>query len=597
MSSHLPAEGLDAGGRGPVRSEPLVDRLGPYRLVHQVGEGGMGQVYLALDPTGRAVAVKVLRAHVAYDSQARARLARELDTLSRVRHSRVAAVIDADIHGERPYLVTRYVAGPSLNRVVKTRGPLRGHDLVRLARGLVSAVEAIHAVGVVHRDIKPANVLLEDDGDPVLVDFGIAHVADDIRLTSSGLVMGTPGYLSPELIDGATVTEATDWWGWAATVAFAASGREPFGSGPLDVVLSRVRRGEFDLDGVDPRLQPLLAAALSPRPENRPPARVLVTALERYAVSPPATTVLRVVPHPEEQAPPTELLSAPHTEVVRDGAEVTTAFPSAEAATGDRQRGGHLGAVPPGDGPAVPGSARPPSGAFAGPVPPGSWPEAGGPAESPAGDVGAEDPTPVDPRIGRPARRGTLAALLTALVAAAAVVPVVAFAAALAWSLLSRVTDASLTSLVLRRITHGSRRSDVPRAVLLGPWHLVTGALATVFGLLVPLLVGVATAYSVSLLMATVSGGRPVIGTAPALASGAAAAILMGWWGPGGTSLRRGSRSALRAVTPSPLAAELATGLLVTVAVGAGLWAFVRGGTPLWWPFTPPSTIFGVRIR
>ncbi|HWI33844.1 MAG TPA: serine/threonine-protein kinase, partial [Lapillicoccus sp.] len=260
---------------GPTRERagdtvaPGVDRLGPYRLVSRLGEGGMGVVHLGLDAHGRAVAIKVLRPHVAYDPEARWRLEREVDTLTRICSERVAAVIDSDIAGDRPYLVTRYVAGPSLDDVVTDEGPLSADQLVLLGRGLVEALEAIHAVGVVHRDLKPGNVLLED-GEPVVIDFGIAHIADDVRLTSGGLVMGTPGYLSPEVIGGSPVTQATDWWGWAATLAFAASGRPPFGRGPMDVVLGRVNRGEADLTGVDGRLSPLLAAALSPDPALRP---------------------------------------------------------------------------------------------------------------------------------------------------------------------------------------------------------------------------------------------------------------------------------------------------------------------------------------
>ena len=202
----------------------------------------MGVVHLGLDPHGRAVAIKVLRAHIAYDPDARARLSREVATLSRVRHPLVAEVLDADVDGDQPYVVTRYVPGPTLDAEVRERGPMPAAHLVRLGRGLSSALEAIHAAGVVHRDLKPGNVLLLD-GDPVVIDFGIAHVADDVRLTMTGLVMGTPGYLAPELVEGRPVTEATDWWGWAATLAFAASGRAPFGKGPLEAVLDRVRRG------------------------------------------------------------------------------------------------------------------------------------------------------------------------------------------------------------------------------------------------------------------------------------------------------------------------------------------------------------------
>src|SRR6476619_6259603 len=261
---------------------PEGPRVGPYRLIQQLGEGGMGVVHLALAPNGRAVALKLLRPHVAHDKDARTRLAREANVLGRIRDPRVAAVIDAELDGPRPYLVTRHVPGPPLDAVVKEHGPIRGGDLLSLGRGLAEALDAIHAVEVIHRDLKPGNVLMLD-GDPVLIDFGIAHMADDVRITMTGLVMGTPGYLAPEVVEGAPVTEATDWWGWAATLAFAASGKPPFGRGPMDVVLTRVSKGEADLTGIDPRLAPLLYAALSPEPRQRPDADEVIDALERYA--------------------------------------------------------------------------------------------------------------------------------------------------------------------------------------------------------------------------------------------------------------------------------------------------------------------------
>src|SRR5664279_4785454 len=266
-------------------------RIGPYRLIQPLGEGGMGVVYLALDPKGRAVALKVLREHIAHDREARDRLRREVETLELVRHPRVAAVLDADTEGSRPYIVTRYIPGPALDRVVSENGPLQGEALLRLGRGLWEALKAIHGAGVIHRDLKPANVVLLD-GDPVVIDFGIAHVADDIRLTMTGLVMGTPGYLSPEVVEGAPVTEATEWWGWAATLAFAASGAPPFGRGPMGVVLDRVSRGQADLTGVDQRLVPLLQAALSPVPDDRPHADQIVQALDRYAAATPPTVAM-----------------------------------------------------------------------------------------------------------------------------------------------------------------------------------------------------------------------------------------------------------------------------------------------------------------
>jgi serine/threonine protein kinase len=198
-----------AGGGLPVDPDrPPHERLGRYRLVEEIGEGGMGVVHLALDHRGRAVAIKVLRAHVADDDEARMRLRREVETLSRIRDVRVASVIDADVMAPRPYIVTRYVPGPALDDWVEEHGPLDPDALLRLACGTAAAIRAIHSCGVVHRDIKPGNVLLED-GEPVLIDFGIAHLQDDVRHTMGGLVMGTPGYLSPELVEGASITDAT----------------------------------------------------------------------------------------------------------------------------------------------------------------------------------------------------------------------------------------------------------------------------------------------------------------------------------------------------------------------------------------------------
>src|SRR4051812_49388458 len=174
-------------GGSTAPGEPAL--FGPYRPVHRIGEGGMGVVHLALDEQGRAVALKVLRDHVCADPEARTRLRREVESLRRVRSPHVAEVLDADLDGDRPYLATRFVPGRTLEDHVRAQGPLLVPDVVRVGLVLAEALAAIHGAGVVHRDVKPANVLLLD-GDPVLVDFGIAHLVDETRITLTGLVMG-----------------------------------------------------------------------------------------------------------------------------------------------------------------------------------------------------------------------------------------------------------------------------------------------------------------------------------------------------------------------------------------------------------------------
>ena len=531
-------------------------RIGPYRLIQQLGEGGMGVVHLALDPSGRAVALKLLRAHVAHDRDARTRLAREVQVLRRINDPRVAAVIDADLDGDRPYLVTRYVPGPALDSVVKESGPIRGGELLRLGRGLADALYAIHDADVIHRDLKPGNVLLLD-GDPVLIDFGIAHVADDVRITMTGLVMGTPGYLSPEVVEGAPVTEATDWWGWAATLAYAASGAPPFGRGPMDVVLSRVSRGEADLTGVDPRLAPLLYAALSPEPRQRPDADEVVDALERYATGQPVTEALTTPPrHPQvlEQRPTARWerpAVTPVAPVARAVEPVWTPEPEEDLVPWDE---------PDGDV--------------------SEWQAAW------EGDAGEPDP-----RIGRPGRTGTLLALLAVVVAAAAGFPVVAAAVAVLWSWAARTADRSVTSLVLRRHNRGRRRSDMPLAVVASPWHLVVGALATVVSAILPLVVGICAVFSAALATVAVNGGSPHPDSAPPLAVGALIAALMAWWGPGGSGLRRGTRSIIRGISPGQRASQV---LVVLALVGAGalvVWSLQNAGVPQWWPTQAPSAL------
>lgn len=243
--------------------------VGGYALRARLGEGGMGVVHLGQKPGERPVAIKVLRPHVVGDDEARRRLAREVSSLSRIRSRRIAEIVDADPFGEIPFVATRYVPGLSLHDHVQEEGALQGADLLWFSDCLAEALEAVHSVGVLHRDVKPSNVIMEGRT-PILIDFGLARVAEDSRITMNGWLLGTPGYLAPEILYGDDATVASDVHAWAATVAYAGTGRAPFGRGPSVAVMDRVRRGEHDLTGLDPEMLELLEEALAPEPADRP---------------------------------------------------------------------------------------------------------------------------------------------------------------------------------------------------------------------------------------------------------------------------------------------------------------------------------------
>jgi predicted Ser/Thr protein kinase len=270
----------------------IPEKLGPYRLQDRLGEGGMGAVYLARDRERRPVAIKVLHSRVAVEPTARRRLAREVEAMRRVRSPFVAEVLDADVDHKFPYIVTRYVPGETLDDTVRAHGPLTPAALERLASGLAQALVAIHTAGIVHRDLKPGNVMLHN-GNPVVIDFGIAQSAgDSTRLTQTGMFMGTPGYLAPEVIEGQPSSAASDVHSWGATMAFAATGRAPFGTGSFENVFYRIVQGHADIGGIPGPLAQLVAAALSRDPRRRPTASWLSAqaATPGLAAGPPLLT-------------------------------------------------------------------------------------------------------------------------------------------------------------------------------------------------------------------------------------------------------------------------------------------------------------------
>src|SRR5580693_6579798 len=222
-------------------------RLGRFELIGRLGEGGQGVVYLGRGdgPGEERVAVKVLRSTV--DPMVLERLGRELDAIHQVQPFVTARVIEASADGERRFVVSEYIDGPSLQERVQARGPLAEGDLQRLAVGTATALTAIHGAGVVHRDFKPANVLLGPDG-PRVVDFGIARLTDASTITS-GLI-GTPSFVSPEQLAGQRPTSAVDVFAWALTMSFAATGRLAFTAEIVQAVIYRILYEEPDLGGV-----------------------------------------------------------------------------------------------------------------------------------------------------------------------------------------------------------------------------------------------------------------------------------------------------------------------------------------------------------
>jgi eukaryotic-like serine/threonine-protein kinase len=250
--------------------------LGRFELLARLGEGGQGIVYLGRGPGPgeERVAVKVLRSTV--DASVLERLARELDAIHKVQPFVTARVIEAATEGERRYIVSEFIDGPSLQERVDARGPLPEGDLQRLAVGTATALTAIHGAGVVHRDFKPANVLLGPDG-PRVVDFGIARLIEAPTMTS-GLI-GTPSYIAPEQLSGARPTSAVDIFAWAATMIFAATGRPAFGGDTVLAVMHRILNEQPDISGVPPSLVPVIRDGLNKDPTRRPTARDLLLRL------------------------------------------------------------------------------------------------------------------------------------------------------------------------------------------------------------------------------------------------------------------------------------------------------------------------------
>ncbi|TCD54275.1 serine/threonine protein kinase [Alloscardovia theropitheci] len=271
--------------------------VGGYTLLNRLDQGGMGTIWRVRDDGGTIYAMKILLDSLSDDDTsnstgdseeqltARERFRREALALRKIDHPGVNRIVDMELDDALAFIVTELIEGKNLRDDVYENGRYTAEDLENLSRMLIDAVDAVHAAGIIHRDIKPTNVMISQSG-PILVDFGIAMGENESHVTRTGLVMGTPGFIAPEIIDGAESDEATDWWSVASVIGFAATGKPIFGSKPLMTVLEREASGNADLSGLPPVTLQAMRAALNPDRMQRCSAQELLSAIHEDAQYP-----------------------------------------------------------------------------------------------------------------------------------------------------------------------------------------------------------------------------------------------------------------------------------------------------------------------
>jgi serine/threonine protein kinase len=532
-------------------------RVGPCRLVGRLGQGGMGTVYLGVLDDDRAVAVKVLRDGLT-DAAARSRFRRELDALRRVRGPHLVEVLDADVDAHHPWIVTRFVPGRRLDLVVTEDGPLEPAALDLLARGLAAALASLHAAGVVHRDITPGNVLLVD-GEPHLIDLGLAVVADVTALTRSGTLLGTAGYLAPEQVQGLPATEASDVHAWGATLAMAGTGRPPYGTGRPEAVLYRVVHERPDLQGLSGPLADLIARSTDSDPARRPSATQLVAALGGASSAPTVTLHLRDLSS-DIEALATAVLDLTDTRQlagVTSGDHATTVLPQAADTR----------VLPPPPPPSQTRVLPPPQ-----PAPTTVLPPTPAPAPPPPASELVDHVVESPPLIVRPGRLRTAFVAppsAAALGCATALAPVVGLAGLLVVLAGLHAASRSRATRTVRRERRGVRRRDPALAALGAPWHLARGVADVVVGLplaaLVAAPVAAITTYAVS--------GQVTESQSQATGAGVGAVVLAAvlLWRRAAEGSRRLLGTAVLRATPSLSAGAFVVAALLAAGAVCGV--------------------------
>lgn len=571
-------------GAGPAAGS----KLGGYTVVREIGSGAMGAVYRAEDDGGHPVALKVLHRHLD-DPAARERLRREAAALQGLRHPAVARVLDAELEGPEAFIVTELVEGPTLEEEIDERGPLDSRDLFELADQLADALEAVHGTGVVHRDLTPSNVLIARSG-PVLIDFGLAQGPGDVRATRTGFVMGTPGYLAPELLDGAEPGPDTDWWSWAAVLAFSGTGRAPFGVRPTELVLRRSRQGQADLDGLPPRTARALGAALRAVPVERwgpdEVARALKAESEAFIAaatgsdgSAGPTAVLGSADLSGDARTASTPADLGSTRVMPQG---LLSHPVSEAA-GGMGVGAAAGAA------AVAGAARGRS---------VTGRAVGAPRPAPPSVEPAHTPAQANPAHVA-GYRGLFVVAGLALVALATTLPGFAVALLVALMIVSRLAGIAVDEFRNRRARRGPSRADALVATLLSPWHLVRA----VFGVLPAAAVAISAGVIVGLLglvvfapgnviiapiqtveARSVGGMNKPIVDSLVLGIAMLVTVVVAWFGPASYGTRVGAGPVLRQIAPSQGPKVILVVVVLALAVLAVQPLFDGSVDVLWWP-------------